>query len=79
MDSDVSYLGVFNGVQPEVMVYLAAFDEDWKRWELPFPKNKQDIRLSALFGRGEFAVAVVTPAKEFKQFVLFDSPEGCPV
>ena len=72
MDSDVSYLGVFNGVQPEVMVYLAAFDEDWKRWELPFPKNKQDIRLSALFGRGEFAVAVVTPAKEFKQFVLFD-------
>ena len=52
-------------------MYLAAFDEDWKRWELPFPKNKQDFRPSALSGVAS-GLAVVAPAKEFKQFVLFD-------
>ncbi|CAE7731538.1 unnamed protein product [Symbiodinium pilosum] len=26
------------------MGYLSAFDEDWKRYELPFPKTKQEYR-----------------------------------
>eukprot|EP00439_Symbiodinium_sp_Y106_P078344 s2908_g17.t1 len=34
-----------------VMVYLAAFDEDWKRWELPFPKNKQEFKQFVLFDK----------------------------